>query len=150
MSISKGGRTLQDCYGSLGAAVKRKRSGEKLSEAKRQCILEEQLPAVMTTTRRAQGADSAHHGEQLDLSETLQIESLQDFEQDEVTVDFVKYIEEQKKLVQHDMDRLEEKRKAFFSKQSDLIGVYMYGLEKISKLTDVRDAPDAILPGNQI
>ena len=149
MSASKGSRTLQDCYDSLGAAVKRKQSGEKLSAAKRQRILEEQLPVVMVT-RRAERADTANHGEQVDSSETLQIESLEDFKPDEVTVDFVKYIEEQKKLVQQDMDRLEEKRKTFFSKQSDLIGVYMYGLEKIAKLTDVRDAPDAILPGNQV
>lgn len=62
----------------------------------------------------------------------------------------VEYIQEQRTLVQQDTQRLEEKRKAFFQKQSDLVGVYMYGLEKISKLTDLRDSPDAILPGNQV
>lgn len=69
---------------------------------------------------------------------------------DKVTVDMIKHIEEEKRQVQQEMERIEEKRKAFFSKQSDLIGVYMYGLKNISKLTDVRDAPDAILPNNQV
>jgi hypothetical protein len=69
---------------------------------------------------------------------------------DEVIDDFVEYAKEQKLLVTQEMERMEEKRRAFFSKQSDLIAVYLYGLDKISKLADVRDAPDAILPGNQV
>ena len=69
---------------------------------------------------------------------------------DEITADTIKHIEEQKLLIKQDMERLEEKRKAFFSKQSDLIGVYMFGLDRISGINDVRDAPDAILPGNQV
>jgi hypothetical protein len=32
----------------------------------------------------------------------------------------------------------------------ELRNVYMYGLQKVSKLQDLQDAPDAILPGNFI
>jgi hypothetical protein len=30
----------------------------------------------------------------------------------------------------------------------ELRGVYLFGLQKVSKLQDLREAPDAILPGN--
>jgi len=146
MPASKGGRTLQDCYDSLGNAVKRKHPGEQLSSAKRLCVLEEQLPVLIAARRAVKNGDNKVKEES---TETMESEGSA-VKPDEVTVDFIKYLEEQKTLVQQEVERLEEKRRAFFSKQSDLVGVYMYGLEKISKLTDVRDAPDAILPGNQV
>lgn len=144
MPASKGGRTLQDCYDSLGASVKRKRTGEQLSSEKRRSVLEEQLPVVLLT-RSDDNADKRKDDSPPNTEDNDSAPKL-----DEVTADVLKRIEEQKKQVEQDMERLEEKRRAFFTKQSDLVGVYMYGLEKISKLTDVRDAPDAILPGNQV
>lgn len=141
MSASaKTGRTLQDYLESLGTSVKRKHTGELLSSTKRVCILQEHLPLV---TRRKMKENNAKilMGKNKEGAST---------KADEITVGTIKHLEEQKLLLKEDMERLEEKRKAFFSKQSDLVGVYMFGLDKISKLNDVRDAPDAILPGNQV
>jgi hypothetical protein len=137
MSTAKGGRSLQDCLTSLGAAVKRRKHGADLSSAKRQCVLEELLPLVLPRHDEDNASSNKNQGQDSPKP-------------DKVTVDFVEYAKEQKLLVTQDMERIQEKRRAFFSKQSDLIGVYMYGLDKISKLADVRDAPDAILPGNQV
>jgi hypothetical protein len=47
-----------------------------------------------------------------------------------------------------EIKQLEEKRVAVKQKQVDFWGVYKYALEKVSNLNDLRDAPDAILPGN--
>jgi hypothetical protein len=137
MSAAKGGRSLQDCLASLGAAAKRRKHGEQLSSAKRQCVLDELLPLVLR--RRDEDNASSNKNQDQDPAKP-----------DTVTVDFVEYAKEQKLLVTQEMERIQEKRQGFFSKQSDLVGVYMYGLDKISKLADVREAPDAILPGNQV
>jgi hypothetical protein len=144
MPASKGGRTLQDCYDSLGTLVKRKCGETEPSNAKRRRVLQEQLPLLMLQRAIANNKDdnTRNQTKQQDFTQTTEPKS-----HDNLTVE---YIQEQRTLVQQDTQRLEEKRKAFFQKQSDLVGVYMYGLEKISKLTDLRDSPDAILPGNQV
>lgn len=141
MSAAKRGRSLQDCLTSLGASVERRKHGEQLSSSKRQHILEELLPIVLPQHDK----DNAMIGSKED--DNTEEDSAKP---DEVIVDFVEYAKEQKRLVTQEMERIEEKRLSFFSKQSDLIAVYIYGLDKISKLADVRDAPDAILPGNQV
>jgi hypothetical protein len=143
MPASKGGRTLQDCYDSLVTLVKRKCGEAEPSNAKRRRVLQEQLPLLMLQRAIANNKDdNTRNQTKQDFTQTTESKS-----HDSLTVE---YIQEQRKRVEQDTQRLEEKRKAFFQKQSDLVGVYMYGLEKISKLTDLRDSPDAILPGNQV
>jgi hypothetical protein len=138
MSTANGGRSLQDCFTSIGATVKRRKHGEELSSAKRQCVvLKELLPLVLARRDEDNGSFNKNQGHDSNKP-------------DRMTVDFVEYAKEQKLLVSQDMERIQEKRRTFFSKQSDLVGVYIYGLDKISRLADVRDAPDAILPGNQV
>lgn len=141
MSAAKRGRSLQDCLTSLGASLKRRKHGEQLSSSKRQRVLDELLPIVLPRYDKDNAATGSkkHRDPKEDTATT-----------NEVIIDFVEYTKEQKLVVTQEMERMEEKRRAFFSKQSDLIAVYMYGLDKISKLADVRDAPDAILPGNQV
>lgn len=141
MSAAKSGRSLQDCLTSLGASVKRRKHGEQLSSSKRQRVLDDLLPIVLM--RHDEGNATIGSKKDKDPEEDSA-------KPDEVIDDFVEFAKEQKLLVAQEMERMEEKRRAFFSKQSDLIAVYLYGLDKISKLADVRDAPDAILPGNQV
>ena len=43
---------------------------------------------------------------------------------------------------------LEDQRIQARQKQVEVWGIYKYALEKVSNLNDLRDAPDAILPGN--
>lgn len=69
------------------------------------------------------------------------------------TVDLVQQhslrcLQDQLKLVAQENEVINSKRKAFLQKHADLLGVYTVGLEKISKLTTLTDAPDALLPGN--
>mmetsp|Transcript_14552 Transcript_14552/g.20559 ORF Transcript_14552/g.20559 Transcript_14552/m.20559 type:complete len:251 (+) Transcript_14552:166-918(+) len=61
---------------------------------------------------------------------------------------FIQQLQKEKEKLQKDMEKIEQKRKDIFTKQHELWGVYKYGLQTISKLTDLQDAPDAILPGN--
>ena len=141
MPSSKGGRTLQECYDSLGTLVKRKRGENEPLNAKRQCIiLQEQLPLIMLQ-RRDTNNNSTDDNATNETKQDTESKSSNDLTRE--------YIQEQRKLVEQDAQRLEDKRRAFFQKHSDFVGVYMHGLETISKLTDLRDAPDAILPGNQ-
>lgn len=144
MPASKGGRTLQDWYDTLGTSVKRKRNENELSTAKRQCILQEQLPLIMSRRVVKKDDNTKRRGDLKDRNEESSGKP------DTETGDLIEYIKEQRKLVERDTEELEAKKRTFFQKQSDLVGVYMYGLETISKLTDVREAPDAILPGNQV
>lgn len=67
---------------------------------------------------------------------------------EQCTIDSIDYIKEQKRLVAAEDEAINEKRRQIHSKHASLLGVYTYGLRQISKLTDLRDAPDAILPGN--
>jgi hypothetical protein len=69
------------------------------------------------------------------------------------TVDLVeqhslRYLQDQLKVVAQENEVINSKRKDFFQKHANLLGVYTVGLEQISKLTTLTDAPDAILPGN--
>ena len=60
----------------------------------------------------------------------------------------LRYVQQQSKLVEQENASINAKRQAFLQKRSELLGVYMFGLEKIAKLSTLTDAPDAILPGN--
>lgn len=53
----------------------------------------------------------------------------------------------QQQLTQ-EIEQMEEKKQQTRQKQVAFWGLYKYALEKVSKLNDLRDAPDAILPGN--
>lgn len=61
---------------------------------------------------------------------------------------FVAYLEEQKNSIDNDCKEIERKRKTTLQKQFDLWDVYRDGLRTVSQLTDLRDAPDAVLPNN--
>lgn len=63
-------------------------------------------------------------------------------ERDEIR--YKKMEEEQTKV----LEGIEKARQRVFSDQSDLWGVYKYGLQHVLNLNDLSDAPDAILPGN--
>ena len=58
------------------------------------------------------------------------------------------HLKQQSKLVEQENASINAKRQTFLQNRSELLGVYMFGLEKIAKLTTLTDAPDAILPGN--
>eukprot|EP00521_Asterionellopsis_glacialis_P006011 CAMPEP_0195282050 /NCGR_PEP_ID=MMETSP0707-20130614/1103_1 /TAXON_ID=33640 /ORGANISM="Asterionellopsis glacialis, Strain CCMP134" /LENGTH=231 /DNA_ID=CAMNT_0040340999 /DNA_START=42 /DNA_END=740 /DNA_ORIENTATION=- len=62
--------------------------------------------------------------------------------------DFVQHLQREQEKLRKDMENIEQKRNDIFTRQRELWGVYKNGLETISKLTDLQDAPDAILPGN--
>lgn len=59
-----------------------------------------------------------------------------------------KYYPQLNQQLAQELQQLEEKRKQTQQQQVELWGVYKYALEKVSNLNDLRDAPDAILPGN--
>ena len=42
------------------------------------------------------------------------------------------------------------RRQEFMEKMKGLRSLYLHGLQRVSQLQDLRDAPDAILPGNHI
>ncbi|CAB9496394.1 expressed unknown protein [Seminavis robusta] len=47
-----------------------------------------------------------------------------------------------------EIQEIQEKRVQVRQRQVEFWGLYKYALEKVSNLSDLRDAPDAILPGN--
>lgn len=66
---------------------------------------------------------------------------------DQSKLPFQHYRNMQQQLAQ-ELQQMEQRRKDVLQKQTELWDVYKFGLEKISNLNDLRDAPDAILPGN--
>lgn len=56
-----------------------------------------------------------------------------------------KYMEEEQARA---LDGIEMAKQRVFNDQTDLWGVYKYGLQHVLNLNDLTDAPDAILPGN--
>ena len=67
--------------------------------------------------------------------------------QDLITEDLQRY-QDLSKQAQNELDSIAEQRHQIYTKQVELWGAYKYGLEKISNLNDLGEAPDAILPGN--
>jgi hypothetical protein len=67
--------------------------------------------------------------------------------QDLIAEDLQRY-QELSKQAQDELDSIAEQRQEIYTKQVELWGAYKYGLEKISNLNDLGEAPDAILPGN--
>ena len=61
----------------------------------------------------------------------------------------VYYLQHRARLNREIQD-LEDRRVQVRQKQTEFWGTYKYALEKVSNLNDLRDAPDAILPGNLI
>ena len=47
-----------------------------------------------------------------------------------------------------DIKHIDDQKKQFYKKQLELWGMYRYGLQTITRTSDLGDAPDAILPGN--
>ena len=58
------------------------------------------------------------------------------------------YYAQQSQQLKQELEQMENKRLETRQKQIEFWGLYKYALEKVSKLNDLRDAPDAILPGN--
>jgi len=52
--------------------------------------------------------------------------------------------------LEKDIEEIERRRIQAKQKQVDFWNLYKFSLEKVSNLNDLRDAPDAILPGNHI
>lgn len=71
-----------------------------------------------------------------------------DFVADEIVKDFIGQVKDEIDTVEEDIQDLEKKRIATIKKQSKVWETYLYGLQEISNLTDLRHAPDAIMPGN--
>ncbi|KAI2494107.1 hypothetical protein MHU86_20420 [Fragilaria crotonensis] len=67
---------------------------------------------------------------------------------DTITQDFVQYLKEQSKLVEESNQKLTEQRTEIFQSQTRIWNTYLEGLSTISQLTDLRHAPDAIMPHN--
>lgn len=67
---------------------------------------------------------------------------------DNITQDFVQYLKEQSKLVEESNQKLTEQRTEIFQSQTRIWNTYLEGLSTISQLTDLRHAPDAIMPHN--
>jgi hypothetical protein len=67
--------------------------------------------------------------------------------QDLIAEDLQRY-QELSKQAQDELDSIADQRQQIYTNQIELWGAYKYGLEKISNLNDLGEAPDAILPGN--
>lgn len=50
--------------------------------------------------------------------------------------------------IEKDIVAIENTKKLVLQEVVDVVGAYQYGLNKISTLTDLSAAPDAIMPGN--
>jgi hypothetical protein len=64
------------------------------------------------------------------------------------TLAFLQVAQQQYERVCEEIREIEVKRQNCIKQQAELWGVYKYGLTVIVKVTDLRDAPDAIMPGN--
>ncbi len=64
------------------------------------------------------------------------------------TLAFLQVAQQQYERVGEEIREIEVKRQNCIKQQAELWGVYKYGLTVIVKVTDLRDAPDAIMPGN--
>ena len=67
---------------------------------------------------------------------------------DAITKDHVQYLMEQSALVEEENQKLMSQRSEIFQTQSRIYNTYLEGLSTISQLTDLRQAPDAIMPDN--
>jgi hypothetical protein len=171
-SMKTRGRSFQECFSSLSDSGKQKESDEDFTASKRSRVIAEISPFVFSTAPAPAAAAAAAAAATATDDETQEIPAAMvskkrtdasagasdendDSEKtrrpianklaNEHNIDCLK---RQKELVAKDIQIIEEKRRNIFTKQRELWGMYRYGLEKISKLTDLRDAPDALLPGN--
>ena len=67
---------------------------------------------------------------------------------DKIVQDYVKYLQHQSDLVDQDNQRLQDKRNETLQTHTKVWKTYLHGLSTISQLTDLRHAPDAIMPNN--
>jgi hypothetical protein len=58
------------------------------------------------------------------------------------------YYPKRRQQLAQQIKQLQQQRQQVVEQQVKVWDVYKYGLEKISNLNDLRDAPDAIMPGN--
>jgi len=139
--------------------------GERIGASSRKWILSETAPLVVlrpgeSGIRKSQCRDysaptfSKDTGENPEESDDPpKMEEGNERNEKEATGDLthlnsLRYLKNQSRLVAQENEAINAKRRKFLQKHADLLGVYTYGLEQISKLTTLTDAPDAILPGN--
>jgi hypothetical protein len=159
----KTGITLHESLLGIRDSMKRPREEietELTSSAKRKRVLSEILPLVVLRPDRSvirksilnQTLESScGNGE--DASVTVHTQGKKSAETSgnlasSVDEHSLSYLKQQSKLVEQENASINANRQTFLQKRSELLGVYMFGLEKIAKLTTLTDAPDAILPGN--
>lgn len=82
------------------------------------------------------------HGKKRDEQEQQEIVA------DTIVQKYALYIDEQTKSLQDDIEAIEKRRLATLAKQSKVYKTYIYGLSTIAQLSDLRDAPDALMPSN--
>jgi hypothetical protein len=95
--------------------------------------------APATTTRKRKSTEIL-------LSTGAQVN--QDGAPEDEFLKMVKRYKEKAEECERDVDRRQEDFVSFKKKMDDLHSVYLYGLNKVATLVDLRSAPDALLPGN--
>ena len=115
-----------------------------LSTRKRRIVESSSLGAPEKRTKEtSEGSETTHDA--IDGSSSVKQSSLEEsapkekLEKDKLAA-LEKEIEEESNT----------RRQEFMEKMTGLRSLYLHGLERVSKLQDLRDAPDAILPGNLI
>ena len=159
----KTGITLHESLLRIRDSMKRPREEietELTSSAKRKRVLSEVLPLVVLRPGRSVIRKSILNqtlepscGNEEDSSVTVHTQGKKGAETSgnlasSVDENSRHHLKQQSKLVEQENASINAKRQTFLQKRSELLGVYMFGLEKIAKLTTLTDAPDAILPGN--
>eukprot|EP00547_Thalassionema_nitzschioides_P016732 CAMPEP_0194231972 /NCGR_PEP_ID=MMETSP0158-20130606/514_1 /TAXON_ID=33649 /ORGANISM="Thalassionema nitzschioides, Strain L26-B" /LENGTH=161 /DNA_ID=CAMNT_0038964669 /DNA_START=18 /DNA_END=503 /DNA_ORIENTATION=+ len=131
------------------------------TKAKRQRIVTEiplLLKSVAQRTKRKRTVETEQSGEneggeRFEKNESFERddhnkEVTNTFVADKIVKDFISQVNGEVKTVEDDIQELEKKRLATIKKQSNVWETYLYGLQQISALADLRHAPDAIMPGN--
>lgn len=83
-----------------------------------------------------------------DDGDTEKKQNEQEIVADTIVQKYALYIKEQTKSLQDDIEAIERRRLATIAKQSKVYKTYIYGLSTIAQLSDLRDAPDALMPSN--
>mmetsp|Transcript_38496 Transcript_38496/g.43944 ORF Transcript_38496/g.43944 Transcript_38496/m.43944 type:complete len:184 (+) Transcript_38496:38-589(+) len=96
------------------------------------------------------GNDSDFSTQQVELSKIVENASMNDATciADDIVKGFATQLKAITQSIENDIEEVEEKKIATQEKQFLIWKTYLSGLEEISILTDLRDAPDAIMPGN--
>ena len=114
-----------------------------LSTRKRRIVESSSLGAPEKRTKEtSEGSETTHDA--IDGSSSAKQSSLEESAPKE------KLEKDKLAALEKEIEESNTRRQEFMEKMTGLRSLYLHGLERVSKLQDLRDAPDAILPGNLI